>query len=493
MATSRGPAAGPRPGVSVRVRITATVALLLLGGLVMAGAAVWTIESRRVDRQVAEQADREFAEFNHLVRDGRDPETDRPFADPESMVRLFLERNVPNDDEVLVGWWDGGVRAQSPPLNRVTESAWFSDVVRPLIAENGTRTLDSDVGRLRVATQRVEQGRRTGALIVVTVLDSARAGLHDTMRTYAVVAGLALVVVTAMAAWVSGRLLSPLRALRETADEISGSDLSRRLPVSGHDDITALTHTFNGMLDRLEGAFVGQRQFLDDAGHELRTPLTVLRGHLELLDHDDPGEVAETRLLLLDEIDRMARLVGDLMLLAKSDRPDFLHAEPVDVAALTTGVVAKARVLGDRDWRLESAAEVKLTGDEQRLTQAMLQLADNAVKHTGPGDTIAIGSSYADGVVRLWVRDTGPGVPPEDRTLVFERFGRSSVPPEDEGFGLGLSIVAAIAHAHGGRVEVQDPAPPDPPGALFVMMLPARGGPPAEPPTHTEEDPWPGS
>ena len=493
MAASRGPGPGPGPGVSVRVRITATVALLLLGGLVMAGAAVWTIESQRVDRQVADQADREFAEFNHLVRDGRDPETNRPFADPESMVRLFLERNVPNDDEVLVGWWDGGVRAQSPPLDRVTESAWFSDAVRPLLATNGTTTLDSPAGRLRVAAQRVQQGDRTGALVVVTVLDGARAGLHDTMRTYAVVAGLALVVVTAMAAWVSGRLLSPLRALRETADEISGSDLSRRLPVSGHDDITALTRTFNGMLERLEGAFVGQRQFLDDAGHELRTPLTVLRGHLELLDSDDPAEVAETRLLLLDEVDRMSRLVGDLTLLAKSGRPDFLHADRVDVATLTTDLVAKARGLGDRDWRLDHAAEAKLTGDEQRLTQALLQMADNAVKHTRPGDTIAIGSSYADGVVRLWVRDTGPGVPERDRELVFERFGRSAVPEHDEGFGLGLSIVAAIAHAHGGSVRVEDPSPPDPPGALFVMMIPTRGGPSAEPPPHPEEDPWPGS
>ena len=93
----------------------------------------------------------------------------------------------------------------------------------------------------------------------------------------------------AFAAWQSGRLLAPLRTLRETADEITETDLSRRLPVTGNDDITALTRTVNGMLDRLEAAFVGQRQFLDDAGHELKTPLTVLRGHLELLDVGRPG------------------------------------------------------------------------------------------------------------------------------------------------------------------------------------------------------------
>ncbi len=146
------------------------------------------------------------------------------------------------------------------------------------------------------------------------------------------------------------------------------------------------------MLARLELAFVGQRQFLDDAGHELKTPLTVLRGHLELLDPDDPDEVAETRALLLDEIDRMARLVGDLILLAKTDRPDFLAPSPVSVERLTHTLLSKARGLADRDWQLDGAAEGIVVMDEQRITQAVLQLADNAVKHTETGDTIAIGS-----------------------------------------------------------------------------------------------------
>jgi two-component system OmpR family sensor kinase len=345
--------------------------------------------------------------------------------------------------------------------------------------------VDSDFGELELDVQSDRKGDRAGALVVVAFLDRARAGLHETMRTYAIVAALALLLVTAMAAWVSGRLLSPLRTLRETADDITESDLSQRLPVTGNDDLTALTHTFNGMLDRLEAAFVGQRRFLDDAGHELKTPLTVLRGHLELLDPDSPQEIAETRELLLDETDRMSRLVGDLILLAKSDRPDFLQARQVDLETLTRDLVTKARGLGDREWTVDSVAEHKLLADEQRLTQAVLQLADNAVKHTGDGDEIAIGSAYADGVARLWVRDTGPGVPLEDRVRIFERFGRSAVPPGDEGFGLGLSIVGAIARAHGGSVTVEDA---EPPGARFVITVPDR---PAVP--DPEEDEWPGS
>jgi two-component system OmpR family sensor kinase len=471
----------PRRSVSVRVRITATVALLVLAGLVVAGVVVATIESRRLDQQITAEVDQEFAELAKLQKGGINPSTNQPFADPEEMVRLFLRSNVPDDNELLVAWWDGGVGAQSPEWDEISGSTWFPDAVRPLLADNGTTTVDSEYGELQVATQSIDQGGETGALVVVTFLDRARAGLTETMRTYAIVAALALLLVTAMAAWVSGRLLSPLRTLRETAEEISESDLSQRLPVTGNDDLTALTRTFNGMLGRLEAAFVGQREFLDDAGHELKTPLTVLSGHLELLDTTDAAEVAETRLLLLDEIDRMSRLVGDLILLAKSDRPDFLQLQPVDLAGLTTDLLAKARGLGDRDWVLDGSADVKVVADPQRLTQAVLQLADNAVKHTQVGDTVAIGSSATAAEAVLWVRDTGPGVRPEDRELVFERFGRSAVPPGDEGFGLGLSIVAAVVQAHGGRVSVEDA---EPTGARFVVRLPR---------TKELEDEWPAS
>lgn len=466
--TAAATTVGTTTSPSVRVRITATVAVLVLAGLVLAGVVVYTIESQRLNQQIASEVDQEFAELREFQRG-------QSFASVEEMLRLFLRRNVPDENELLATWWNDGIGALSAgdqPFSRDELAA----VVRPLLADNGTTTVETPDGEQQVAVQTIQQGDDVGALVVVTNLDRERAGLSDTMRTYAIVASLVLLVVTAVAAWVSGRLLSPLRTLRETADEISETDLSQRLPVTGNDDITALTLTFNGMLDRLEAAFIGQRQFLDDAGHELKTPLTVLRGHLELLDTDDPKEVAETRELLLDEIDRMARLVGDLILLAKSDRPDFVRPRDVDLDGLTRDLVTKARGLGDRAWSLDEAAQVTVRADEQRLTQAVLQLADNAVKHTHDGDPIAIGSSYDGHTARLWVRDTGPGVPPEDRERIFERFGRGAVPPGDEGFGLGLSIVGAIAHAHGGRVTVEDAAP----GARFVITLP-------------EEDPWPAS
>jgi len=469
-----------RSGVSVRARLTATVAILVALALAGAGLIVYLIEAQRIEDQTAAEIDQEFAEFTSLVSPANSPA--QVFTSPEDVLAEFLNRNVPDDNELLVGWWNDGPQIYSPSDQEpLVESTEFADAVAPEIASNGSTTIPTADGDLLLTVQSVRVRGQTGALVVGTFVDETRGGLVETMRTYAIVAALSLLLITALAAWQSGRLLAPLRTLRETADEITDTDLSRRLPVTGNDDITALTRTVNGMLDRLEAAFVGQRQFLDDAGHELKTPLTVLRGHLELLDTGSPTEVSETRSLLLDEVDRMSRLVGDLIVLAKSDRPDFVTTQPVDVGALTAGVLAKARGLAERSWALDGTATATAPLDEQRITQALLQLCDNAVKHTRAGDEIALGSSYDDPVVALWVRDTGPGVPARDRDHIFERFGRSAVGERDEGFGLGLSIVRAIAAAHGGSVHVEDAARG---GARFVITLPVI-------PIAEEDRPWP--
>jgi two-component system, OmpR family, sensor kinase len=470
-----------RSGVSVRVRITAAVALLTALALSGAGLMVYVIEYQRIDNDIAQRVDQQFAEFRKFQSQGVDPATGKPYSSVGALLDAFLLQEVANDDEALVAWYDGGPQKVSAE-GYTGDKDVFEKAAATIVDDNGSTRIDDPEDELILNAQTVLLGNDTGALIVVTYYGDARAGLIDTIRTYVIVALLSLLVITAFAAAQSGRLLAPLRTLRETADEINDSDLSRRLPETGNDDITALTRTFNRMLDRLEAAFVGQRQFLDDAGHELRTPLTVLRGHLELLDVGSPEEVAETRDLLLDEVDRMSRLVGELILLAQSDRPDFVRPRPVDLTGLTVDTLAKARGLGDRAWTLDETASATVPVDEQRLTQALLQLCDNAVKHTGPGDVVALGSSY-DANVRLWVRDTGPGVAPEDREQIFERFGRSAVAEDDDGFGLGLSIVTAIAKAHGGTVTLEDE---EPHGARFVITLP--GVEPEDPDDRSEDE-----
>ena len=475
--------------MSVRTRITATVAALVLLALTAAGAIIYVLESARVESAARDQAEQEVAEFRNLQADGLDPTTDQPFTSARELLDVFLSRNVPSDDELLIGWVDGRARYVSAGRHSaLAEDPDLARTVTALLPTGAERTVTTPYGEVLVVVQPVQEstGARSG-LVVATFMDDARAELRSLVRTYAVVSLLSLAGIVAIAAWVAGRLLAPIRRLNDTARAISATDLSARLPVTGNDDITALTRTANQMLDRLEAAFAAQRQFLDDAGHELRTPLTVLRGHLELLDHRDPADLAETRELLLDEVDRMSRLVGDLILLAKSRRPDFLVPVEVDLDQLATALLAKARALGERDWRLDGPTDGTGRGsvvlDEQRVTQAVLQLADNAVKHTDRGDLVAIGADLRDGRLRLWVRDTGDGIAAADREAVLERFGRSRVRPGDDGFGLGLSIVRAIAEAHGGAVSVHDA---EPRGTRVEMDLPARTAGAAAPTTADE-------
>ncbi|QWC84016.1 HAMP domain-containing histidine kinase [Nocardioidaceae bacterium] len=471
-----------RDGLSVRVRLTIATALLVGGALGAAGVLVTTIESERIEADVQSEIDQEFAELREL-RGGNDPATGRPFRSSSQFLATFLSRNVPDRTEILAGYWDGRTQQVSLGGRDLVADPAFDAAVSPLVDSSGTTVIDTPEGRLRIDVQRVEvtggAGTDVGALVVGTLLDRTRDGLHETLRTYTVVALVLLLLAVVASATVAGRLLAPLRTLRSTAESISESDLAARIPERGNDDITALTRTVNSMLDRLETAFAGQRRFLDDAGHELRTPLTVLHGHLELLDENDPDEVRQTRDLLLDETERMARLVGDLTLLAKSERPDFLRPEPVPLGSLVTDVLSKATALGAREWTghvPEPDEHAMVVVDEQRVTQALLQLCDNAVKHTAPGQSIALHGAVVGEHVELSVADTGRGVPEADRERIFERFGRSAVPRGDEGFGLGLSIVSAIVHAHGGEVGVSDNTPH---GARFTVRLPITAEEPA--------------
>jgi len=267
--------------------------------------------------------------------------------------------------------------------------------------------------------------------------------------------------------------LRPVESLTSTARHISESDLTQRIEVRGRDEIAKLAETFNAMLDRLERAFGSQRQFLDDAGHELRTPITIIRGHLELLE-DDPEEREETLALVLDELDRMSRMVNELILLAKAERPDFLQTEVVDVAPLTSELLSKASALAPRKWSVDGEGRGKIVADRQRLTEALMQLAQNAVEHTREDDGVALGSALDGREARFWLRDEGSGIAPADQAMIFDRFERRGPRSKEGGFGLGLSIVRAIAEAHGGRVELRSELGR---GALFTVVLPVDGPP----------------
>ena len=457
----------------MRTRITAGVAALTIVCLALVSLALYVVEARRIDRTVERALLQEVQEFADFA--ARAPGAG--IAGPDAVVTSFLERNAPDARESLWAFPAAGTPQFTGDADQALQrSDVFAESVSDLRTVGGARSIDVAGQEYRILVQPVTDGTVTAAFVVVQDVSAARTELRSLLTTYAVVALVALAAITAVSAGLAGRLLRPLSDLREAVQSITGSSMSgqslqTRLEVVGHDDVAELQRTFNAMLDRVELAFAAQRRLLDDAAHELRTPLTIIRGHLDVLDPTDLDDVAATRGLVTDEVDRMSRLVGDLLMLARSARPDFVRREPTDVAALTVGVLERARGLGARSWQLDGTADLIASLDAQRLTQALLQLADNSVRHTAEDGVIAVGSAVVDGRLELWVRDTGSGIDPALADTLFDRFARAGT--DDSGFGLGLSIVRAIAVAHDGTARV-DPVPT---GARLTLVLPLPAGP----------------
>jgi signal transduction histidine kinase len=424
----------------------------------------------RVEQDIDHELAQEVREVRVLAgKSGRDPETGRPFESLGRIFAVFLRRNIPARNEAVITLVNGEVfmrsRLAAPPY-RLHEDQEL--IVRwASVRQTDRGEISTPGGRVMYWAEPLRRGGESGTFVVAIFRDREEEALNDAIAALAVV-GFVFLLAGSVLAWrLAGSVLRPVRAVTTTARTISETSLERRLPVQGSDEIAQLAETFNEMLARLEEAFATQRRFLDDAGHELRTPLTIVSGHLELLE-DDPEARQRTLKLVLDELERMGRMVSDLLLLARSDQPHFLRLELVDVAALTDELHAKASALGSRDWRVDAAGRRLVVADRQRLTQAVMQLARNAVQHTEEGDEIGIGSAASPVEARFWVRDTGPGVPVEDRERIFERFERGAN-ASGEGAGLGLAIVSAIARAHGGRVELE--SSPDG-GATFTMVVP---------------------
>jgi two-component system OmpR family sensor kinase len=466
--------------VSVRLRILLSMVLVAAIGMAAAGAASYAIQRERALATIDER-------LTAAVVDGGTVATAATGASLEGVLTAVIQQIRPETDETTVGIIDG--RAALTPggtvsfqladpvlIDRIAAETAGGDVVRG--------TADSDGRTVRyIASPVVVPGQpQTGVFVAAFDLDAALRPLGDAFRTFAAVAAAAVLLLGVVGWLVAGRLLLPIRILRETAARITASDVGERIPVSGNDDVSELTATVNQMLDRLDGALTSQRRLLDDVGHELKTPITIVRGHLELMDARDPADVSATRELAIDELDRMNGLVRDISSLAELDRPIALRCEPTDVAALTQRVRSKAAGLSAHEWVVRESADVTALVDPERLTQALLQLAANAVAH-GARTTIELGSaldSAADGgsQLRLWVRDDGPGIPQAAQAHIFERFRRgaesdSAVGRGATGSGLGLAIVAAIARAHGGRVTVGS-APGR--GSTFTVALPFRAG-----------------
>jgi signal transduction histidine kinase len=250
-----------------------------------------------------------------------------------------------------------------------------------------------------------------------------------------------------------------------TAETIARSrSFSRRVPApaaSRGDELGQLARTFNEMLGELEASYMAQQRFMADAAHELRAPLTVLRGNLELLERipDMPEEDQQAAIVSLHEqARRVARLVDDLLLLARSDVGQTLRQQPVELHEIVTSAVADVRSLPDgKRVSLRALAPVTLTGDGERLRQVVTALLDNARKYTPKDTAIQVSLEAGRDEADLRIADEGPGIPPDELPHVFERFyrGDRARASDPGGAGLGLAIARAKVEEQGGDIGIQ--------------------------------------
>jgi two-component system OmpR family sensor kinase len=466
----------------VRARILASILVVASAGLAIAGAVAYFTQREGILAAIDDRL-RGQVESARLVV-GAAPLTQAqaeavpavPSAAPDSTraaLQAVLTSVVPGPHEGAIGLVEG-------------TAAYIPGIAMDLHLEDAPEfiarvALESADGQVRLGTSVSRLGHvryiavpitvagdpETGVFVGAVDISAALADLDAAFRTYALVAVITLGAITLVGWFVAGRLLRPLRQVREAASRITATDISERIPVTGRDDLSDLTRTLNDMLERIDGSARAQQRLLDDVRHELQTPLTIVRGHLELLDPADAGEVSATRDLALDELDRMSQLVVAIGSLADTGQA-AVHAEPVDVEDLTADVFAKAAVIAGHEWELAERARVIATLDAPRITQAWLQLVDNAAKYSPPGSLVRLGSTRRDGTVELWVEDRGDGIPPDMEERIFERFGRVETGRGVSGSGLGLSIVKTIAEAHGGRVSLGSSTA----GSRFAIVIP---------------------
>ncbi len=476
--------------MSVRTRIVAVITLVAAIGLISVGATVYLVERALSLEAIEGRLQDNLESARVIVAQGADDTGEWTGAD--AALKAVVQRMSPDDNTGAVGIIDGkAVWRSAVELDVDLTSApgfvpYIADAVTSTDPLIGTYAQDGVVWRYLAAPIAVAGGAQAEEVIFAMAYDVSAelAEINGTAQAYLVAAGIALLVITAVATIVSTRLLRPLRRMRETAERVSAQSLSERLPVQGRDDVSELSSTMNAMLDRLDSALDSQRQLLSDVGHELKTPITIVRGNLEVMDVDDPADVRETQALAIDELERMDRLVQDLSAAAALHGPSPVTTARLDAGELMHQIVRKMQGIEGATVSTGAVADVVAQLDPGRITQAMLQLAQNAVTHGG--GRIDVGSRVVGDTLELWVRDHGRGVRDADKLSVFERFHRGDA--RHGGSGLGLNIVQVIARAHGGSARVED-APGG--GALFVIAVPLAGASPREEPAVPPRPPLP--
>jgi two-component system OmpR family sensor kinase len=444
--------AGRRWGTAARLTTYLSLVLAIVLGLALLG--LLRAFSSQTDASTTRSLVAELKAF--AVAAAQRPPTQSFDAFSDNYLRT---RVLPDGETLTVGLADGTLIGSAG-----TEGLLHTAVIRrwaALTPPSGTRehvTLGSR-HYLLVAAPVTSAGRPIG--MVAAAADLAQAN-RDFGRVRALALGeglIALLAGCAGAYLLLRRLLRRIGRITTTAADIGSGALDRRLrETDAGDEVGQLASTFDAMADQLSDVMATQRRLLSDVSHQLRTPLTVAQGHLEVLQRSpfDAHDVDETVTLVLDEIEHMKALVERLLMLGRAMEPDFLSTEPVDLRSFCADLFDTAQVLANRRWMLPAVPDVVVDVDAAKLRGALLNLIDNAVRATRDGDVIALVVATAPPRdVEIAIEDSGPGIPPERRELVLQRFARPGA-ADTQGSGLGLAIVRAVAEAHGGSVVVGD-------------------------------------
>ena len=415
-----------------------------------------------------------------IARTARAYVRNQPFSATSTLLFVAVEGagTTTNRPELFGGAPDNGESA-------TVQTAEDRSAISLLGAREGFSTQRlPDVGHLRLLKRRLALAHGPGATIGVgeplLPVSHAQEGLA---RAFILAGLLALAGALLASLLIGTRVSRPLRRMASVATRVNAGDLRPRIHDAAGEgtEVRVLAEAFNHMLDRLTEAFASQRAFVADASHELRTPLTVIRGQVEVLaSESDPSaeEVHRVTRVVQAEIERISRLVDDLLLLAQTEQREFLRLESVPLQAFVEELWDGMSLVARRRFDLSALPAGTLRADPDRLAQALRNLLTNAIAHTLEDDGLVRLRLEADetrGRVRFLVEDDGPGIAAGERAHVFDRFYRtdSARDRDSGGTGLGLAIVRAIAQAHGGNVSVGS-SPEG--GARFELELPGFEG-----------------
>lgn len=455
-----------RVHLSARARIVSWSVLLLTFSMLVTTGATHLLLIRHSDATISSELSHEVDEFNALRVPDSAPS---PVA---ARMAEAIDRVVSSSDVMKFGLLAGRLVAHSKNSD-VQHSGPDAQVLARLstltLPARGTIALKAGAARYVAISVRAPGDSTAGTFVAAIPIAPQRAALWAATRLQLEVGAASLALAFVLAWLAAGRVLRPIRQTTNLAERITDTDLNERLPVQGHDELSSLAASFNAMLDRLQETLAGQRRFLADAGHELRTPITIIQGNLDTLSIGD-AEDQDTLAIVSDELERMARLVNELLVLGSSERPDFLRPSPTNLSQLATSLGTKAQALGCVNWSVRSTLSGPALLDAQRVTQAVMQLVANALAHNPKGAATELVFSEDGTNLTFAVIDHGRGVPAQERGRIFDRFARVDR-QHDDSTGLGLSIVVAIATAHGGSVGVTD-TPGG--GATFTLRLPYR-------------------